>query len=102
MAGNASVAARSPSEIFQMRMMAFLPIAAGFGRTIVQRRRMRNPPKCLFPGEHRLLQFGDAGVAAGQHLAKLVDQRRGGSVDEAGPMAEADDAPLAFRNGREI
>src|SRR4051794_14184942 len=55
-----------------------------------------------FPGEHRLLQLGDAGVPARQHFAELVDQGRGRGVDVATGVAKPDHAAPAFRNGSEI
>ena len=51
--------------------------------------------RSLLPGEHRLFEVGDAGDAAGQHLAELVDHRRGRGVDVVAVVAEADDAAVA-------
>ena len=56
----------------------------------------------LLPGEYRLFEIGDTGVAAGQHLAELVDQGRGRRVDVLADMTEADHAPRAFGNGDEV
>ncbi len=53
-----------------------------------------------FPGEYRLLEIRDPGGAPGQHLAELVDQRRGGRVHEIPVVIEPDHLPVAFRDRR--
>lgn len=55
-----------------------------------------------FPGEYWLLEVGNAGVAAGEQLAELVDQRRRRRVNELAGMAVSDDAALALRDRHEI
>ena len=49
-----------------------------------------------------LFELGDAGDAAGQHFAKLIDQRRGRRVNEISVELEADQAPLALGDADEI
>src|SRR6266700_3833320 len=56
----------------------------------------------LLPGKHRLFQLGHAGIAACQHFAELVDQRRRGRVDELAGVTKPDHAPRAFGNGGEV
>src|ERR1051325_2478738 len=51
------------------------------------------PGPTLPPRKDRLLQFRDAGVSAGQHFGKLIDQRRRRRMDMLTGMAKADHAP---------
>src|SRR5207247_780677 len=62
----------------------------------------RNDEKTLLPGEHRLFQFGDAGIAPLQHFAELIDQGRGRRVDEPAGVTKPDHAPCALGDGREV
>src|ERR1700686_4216322 len=59
-------------------------------------------PPASSPGKHRPLQVGHTGVAAGEHLAELIDHRRRRRMAEAAVDAAADHPPLAFRNGDEV
>src|SRR5262249_29282459 len=59
-------------------------------------------PAALPPREHRLFEVGDAGSAADDQLAELIDHRGGGRVDQVAGDAHAHHAPVAFGNGDEV
>src|SRR5579863_697418 len=56
----------------------------------------------LFPRKYRLLQLGHTGVAAGEHLAELVNQRRRRCVNELTGMTKPDDAPRTLGDRHEV
>jgi hypothetical protein len=56
----------------------------------------------LFPGKDGLFEISHAGIAAGEHFAELIDQRRRRRVNELPGVTKSDDASRALGDCDEV